>query len=256
MLGPEKGSPCLQERGEALIEWLDRQLYPDQERGWDNQRFAGYVRARLAPAHVVLDFGAGRGIHPALDFRGEVAKVVGVDPDPAVLSNDFLDEAKVMHASGEIPYPGASFDLAFCNNVLEHLEDPVRSLLEVRRVLKPGGWFLAKAPNRLHYVALAARVTPQWFHEWINHLRGTSAEDLFPTVYRCNTPERVRRVASTANLRIVDVQLWEGRPEYLRISVPTYLLGAIYERLVNATPRLARLRAVLAVTLQKPLARS
>jgi glycosyltransferase involved in cell wall biosynthesis len=37
----------------------------------------------------------------------------------------------------------------------------------------------------------------------------------------------------------VRIELIEGRPEYLRFSAPTYLLGWLYERLVNRVPGLA-----------------
>ena len=44
----------------------------------------------------------------------------------------------------------------------------------------------------------------------------------------------------------------EGRPEYLRFSAPTYLLGWLYERLVNRMPGLWRLRVLLIAELRKP----
>ena len=50
---------------------------------------------------------------------------------------------------------------------------------------------------------------------------------------------------------VVRVDLIEGRPEYLRFSAPTYLLGWLYERLVNRVPGLARLRVLLVVELRK-----
>ena len=50
---------------------------------------------------------------------------------------------------------------------------------------------------------------------------------------------------------MVRVDLIEGRPEYLRFSAPTYLLGWLYERLVNRVPGLARLRVLLVVELRK-----
>ena len=45
----------------------------------------------------------------------------------------------------------------------------------------------------------------------------------------------------------------EGRPEYLRFSAPTYLLGWLYERLVNQMPGLWRLRVLLIAELRKPM---
>jgi SAM-dependent methyltransferase len=46
----------------------------------------------------------------------------------------------------EIPEPDASFDAAFCTEVLEHVPDPVRALAELSRLIKPGGKILLSVP--------------------------------------------------------------------------------------------------------------
>jgi SAM-dependent methyltransferase len=43
--------------------------------------------------------------------------------------------------------PDGRFDAAFAWMVVEHLHDPVATLQEVRRVLKPDGWFAFSVPN-------------------------------------------------------------------------------------------------------------
>jgi len=48
------------------------------------------------------------------------------------------------------------------------------------------------------------------------------------------------------------VERIEGRPEYLRLAWPTYVLGAAYERLVNASELFAPGRVLLMGTLRKP----
>lgn len=50
---------------------------------------------------------------------------------------------------------------------------------------------------------------------------------------------------------MVRVDLIEGRPEYLRFSAPTYLVGWVYERLVNLVPGLDRFRVLLVAELRK-----
>ena len=74
----------------------------------------------------------------------------------------------------------------FSKYVLEHLDDPVRVFRELRRVTKPGGRLIVHAPNRFHYYALAARITPHRFHVWFNDKRGQDEEDAFETRYRAN----------------------------------------------------------------------
>jgi hypothetical protein len=119
-------------------------------------------------------------------------------------------------------------------------------------VLRPGGLFISKTPNRTHYVAALATVTPHRFHEWVNKRRGRPEADTFPTFYRANTAGAVRGLARAAGFEVVDVARWEGPPNYLRILPPLYPVGILYERLVNATEVLAPFRAVLVATLRKP----
>jgi SAM-dependent methyltransferase len=233
-----------------LTAWIDRTAYPAHADNWDNQLFREAVLERLPAARDVLDLGAGAGIVRELNVRGLGPRVHGIDPDPRVLQNPFLDDAHVGSAES-IPYPDGSFDVVFCNNVLEHLPDPGRAFAEVARVLRPGGVFFAKTPNRRHYVALISHLTPHRFHQLVNEWRGRDREDTFPTLYRANTARALRRWAATAGLTVERVRHVEGRPEYLRMLAPTYLLGLAYERLVNATELLAPWRVVLIASFRK-----
>jgi SAM-dependent methyltransferase len=45
-----------------------------------------------------------------------------------------------------LPFDDASFDLAICNHVLEHIPDDLAAMRELRRVLVPGGLLAAQAP--------------------------------------------------------------------------------------------------------------
>lgn len=212
--------------------------------------FRDRIIGAITSASVVLDLGAGRGKCELLDFRSQAAKVCGVDCDPIVQTNPLLHEAKVMADS--IPYPDNTFDVVFANCVLEHVESPASFFAEVGRVLKPGGRFFGKTPNRRHYMPLIAACTPHWFHRWYNARRGREVDDTFPTYYRVNNPGAAERVVNLSGLKLRNVELIEGRPEYLRLTWPTYLAGLLYERLVNSTRRLEKFRIVMIVDAQKP----
>ncbi len=234
-----------------MVEFLDRTLYPGQSNNWDDRLFRDCVLPQLNSSAVVLDLGAGAGIVQQMNFKGLAAKICGVDLDPRVMSNPFLDEGKLSGADA-IPYADATFDVVIADNVVEHLADPQAVFREVCRVLRPGGVFLFKTPNRLHYMPTIARLTPHRFHQIVNKWRGRSETDTFPTLYRANTAEAINRFADGAGLKVDWQKRIEGRPEYLRISWLTYLIGAVYERLVNAWECLARFRILLIVRLRKP----
>lgn len=121
-----------------------------------------------------------------MNFRGLPAQICGVDLDPRVVDNPMLDEGRVANADG-IPYEDNRFDVVFSDYVLEHLEDPLQVFREVVRVLKSGGVFLFKTPNKYHYMPTIARLTPHAFHQYVNRLRGRAEVDTFPTRYRANT---------------------------------------------------------------------
>ncbi len=235
----------------ALIHWIDQAWYPRFQNNWDDRILRERILSQLSPESVVLDLGAGSGIVEQMNFRGLTKKLCGVDLDPRVVNNPMLDEGRVADAR-TIPYEAGQFQVVFADNVLEHLDAPLSVFREVARVLKPGGVFLFKTPNKWHYMPTIARLTPHGFHQYVNRLRGRAEADTFPTRYRANTKRAIIRLANEAGLTVERLERIEGRPEYLRMTGVTYLFGVAYERLVNATEALAPLRILLVGTLRKP----
>jgi SAM-dependent methyltransferase len=236
---------------QQIISWIDRNWYSSYSDNWDDLLFRDQILKWAGTGKSLLDVGAGAGVVPQMNLRGHFGKVVGIDPDERVLGNLHLDEARVGFVES-IPFPDNTFDLAIADNVLEHLADPVVSFSEIRRVLKPGGLFLAKTPNLLHYVPLTATLTPTSFHQWVLRKRGREDSDTFPTLYRVNSPCRIKYFAAAARMLVREISLFEGRPEYLRINAALYVFGAAYERIMNATEILAPFRILMTVVLQKP----
>lgn len=183
-------------------------LYPEQRAGGFTRRdgtiaFYSRVNALLAPGHVLLDYGAGRGRggedkceyrRNLLRLRDKVGKVIGVDVDEAVLTNPNLDEAKVISPVGPIDLPSGSFDIIIADWVLEHIDRPEQFCEEVDRLLRPGGWFCARTPNKWGITGLGARLTPNRMHTKMLKVLtdGRQALDVFPTRYRLNTLSALR----------------------------------------------------------------
>jgi SAM-dependent methyltransferase len=162
------------------------------------------VNALLEPDMTVVDLGAGRGtsLLGEEDFtkrlrrlQGKVRKVIGIDVDSAIDEHPYLDERHIVAIGDPYPLDAESVDLIVCDWVLEHVADPESFVREVERVLKPGGWFCARTPNRWGYVGIVTNLVPNTLHTGVLSRVWPERDevDVFPTVYRLNTRAAVRR---------------------------------------------------------------
>ena len=46
----------------------------------------------------------------------------------------------------DIPLPDNQYEVIFCNHVMEHVEDDLRCMQELYRIMKPGGWGIMQVP--------------------------------------------------------------------------------------------------------------
>lgn len=72
--------------------------------------------------------------------------------------------AKVKMDVQAIPFPNDTFDVIFCNHIMEHVENDLIALQELYRVLKPGGWGIIQSPvnyNRETTYEDPAIITPE-----------------------------------------------------------------------------------------------
>lgn len=47
----------------------------------------------------------------------------------------------------DLPFDNNTYDVVFCNHVLEHIADDAKAMSELFRVLKPGGWGIFQVPQ-------------------------------------------------------------------------------------------------------------
>jgi SAM-dependent methyltransferase len=192
----------------------------------------------LAPGAVVLDAGCGRTTR-LREYRDRIARLVGVDRDEAAgRENPFVDEFLRADLEQPLPFETDTFDLVYANFVVEHLQDPERAFAEWRRVLKPGGTLVLLTSNRANPVMAVADRVPRRVQMWIKR-RGAGADerDVFPMLYRANTPERLAHVAASAGFTAVSVEYVATLHRYgARLPGLGPLLVAV-ERALPATRR-------------------
>ena len=102
---------------------------------------------------VVLDCACGRGFYLNMIRTVSGCKLVGLELDEDVirkayrnvgqLPGVFLTQANIYQQ----PYPDNYFDGVILSEILEHIDEDVRGLREVYRMLKPGGVVAITVPN-------------------------------------------------------------------------------------------------------------
>ena len=124
-------------------------------RGREGRFRAEQVRlARLASGDAVLDVGSGTGGFAIAAARavGPEGSVIGIEPSPEMVARSVAKARRrrsaatfTVAAVEALPFPDATFDVVTMSLVLHQLPLDAfhRGMVEVRRVLKPGGRLLA-----------------------------------------------------------------------------------------------------------------
>lgn len=178
----------------------------------------------LMPGMTVLEVGPGDCAF-AFELARRVRQVYGVDVD-AVASRNSRAPANfrlLMSDGVSVPVPPASVDLAYSNQLMEHLhpDDAQEQLRNIYAALAPGGVYVCLTPNRLngpHDISRAFSQEPEGFH--LKEYTVTELEALFLAT-------GFRRVAAYARVK----------DQWLR--VPVGLIRAL-EALLHRAPVVRR----------------
>jgi len=152
-----------------LRKWLEGSTYTDPIDGKSFRKFLpyGYGEQRpnvLSPSTLSLErhrllwlylknetdfFTAPKKVlhmAPEQCFLSLFKKLPNIDYLTADLNSPIVDiKADIL----DLPFKDNSFDVVFCNHVLEHIEDDKKAMSELNRVLKPGGMGIFQVPQDL-----------------------------------------------------------------------------------------------------------
>lgn len=140
----------------------------------------------MAEKPAVLDFGCGNRKRPGS---------VGIDVNPRT-------DADVVHDLDVFPYPFAdsTFDEVYADNVLEHLEKPVRVMEELHRITKPGASVKVIVP---YFRSLWAYIDPTHRHFFtVDSFTYYDPDHENSRLYNYSTTHfRIERVVFNENIR-------------------------------------------------------
>jgi ubiquinone/menaquinone biosynthesis C-methylase UbiE len=140
-----------------------------------------YAPADIREGHVVVDFGCGPG-HAAIEFArrvGRAGHVHALDINAEFIRRarqkaeaaGLADRVTVHLLTGEhLPLADAAVDRIAVRNTLVYVRDPLRTLEEFRRTLRPGGiahaiegdWSLTAVEPLAEWRALVDAAGPAW----------------------------------------------------------------------------------------------
>lgn len=135
---------------EAIIDELEGLSRARRYADWLFSTFADHV-----PGARVLEVGAGIGTFTQRMLDAGAGEVVSVEPDPRcaeVVEGRFADEVRVRVSRDPLPDApvladeSGRFDLAVCQNVLEHIADDRAAVADMARALRPGGHLVLVLP--------------------------------------------------------------------------------------------------------------
>jgi SAM-dependent methyltransferase len=193
--------------------WADAP--PDPE-PWEWERRRALLLGEAHPGERVLDLGCGAGRFVA------ALREAGADPVGVELADAALERARAnapgadlrrLADDGSLPLEHAGVDLVWCSEVLEHVADTAQLLLEVRRVLRPGGRLLATVPfhGRVKAALISLVRFDAHFDPLGQHLRFYTRASLEATLRHAGFDD-VRARAWGAPLLRTGLTAWARRP--------------------------------------------
>jgi SAM-dependent methyltransferase len=179
------------------------------------------LRESMGERLQILDIGCGTGA--TMDHLKRLGEVQGVDLSEFPLKfSRRRGHRRVLCASAtELPFENRSFDLVTALDVIEHLDDDVKGLSEIRRVLKEG------APAVIFVPAFQALWGPN--DDQSGHKRRYRIERLRSAIEAAGL--RVDRI-SYANVMMF-IPIWLGRRILTLLGRQDQAENRINHRLIN-----------------------
>jgi SAM-dependent methyltransferase len=94
----------------------------------------------------IVDVGAGSSPYYEY-FIGKISRYIAIDKFINLASDDERQIEKLYGYAENLPLPNETADIVLCNQVLEHVKDPIKATTEIYRILKPDSLFIGSVPH-------------------------------------------------------------------------------------------------------------
>jgi 2-polyprenyl-3-methyl-5-hydroxy-6-metoxy-1,4-benzoquinol methylase len=104
------------------------------------------------PGKRLLDVGSGSGAFPAL-MQSQGWHTLALEPDPkaAAVAKHHYGLRVIESPIEDSSLPEGGFDVVTIGHVIEHVQDPIQTLIHCRRALKRDGLLVLVTPNATSY---------------------------------------------------------------------------------------------------------
>ena len=110
---------------------------------------------RVQTTPKILDLGCGQGhITALIKKESSDAEVCGLDYSISAIryaNKKFPGIDFAVASAYQCPYREGYFDIVVCNNLWEHVPDPLLLLSKIARVMKPRGFLIISTPSRYRW---------------------------------------------------------------------------------------------------------
>lgn len=178
-------------------------IFPDRDHLAEIVRRSGSVKQ-----HRVLDVATGAGFL-AFEFAGTVDSVVGTDITKNMLayasktrnSQGFLNTGFLLSDVEYLPFRSEAFDVVSCRFAFHHFPNPVKALLELKRVCKKEGCIV------LVDGVSSEDMGKSLFHNELEKIRD-------PSHVRIYTLTEMKNMFRNAGLSVADIGHWDVYMEF------------------------------------------
>lgn len=192
-----------------------------------DDHYEALVARLVTPGCLWADVGCGRDIFPSHpDLARELCEraeyVLGIDPDPNILENDYITEG--FQGLIEECDTVRRFDLITLRMVAEHIVDPEAALRKLVELLKPGGSLVIYTPHKWAPMSVVASIVPFALHNPLKRVIWQSeSRDTFPTAYRMNTRRDLSGYASVFGLKEAYFDILDDCRVTNRFRIPNWI---------------------------------